>query len=122
MLLFGLVTRMADSGPFTCRLCSRYNYLPPNLVGCPRPRPRPCPRSDSLRLGELFYHLTRLRKIPEAGARVLAAELVLALGHLHSHAVVFRDLKPENILLDGDGHVRLGRCGLLGGGRWSRWG
>ena len=39
-------------------------------------------------------------------------ELVLALEHLHTHAVCYRDLKPENILLDADGHIQLVDFGL----------
>ena len=62
--------------------------------------------------GELFYHLGRAGRFPEAWSRVWAAELVLALEHLHSVGVVFRDLKPENVLFDAQGHVKLADFGL----------
>ncbi len=39
------------------------------------------------------------------------AEVVLALGHLHSLGLMYRDLKPSNVLLDGDGHVKLADLG-----------
>lgn len=31
------------------------------------------------------------------------AEITLALGHLHSHGIIYRDLKPENIMLNSQG-------------------
>lgn len=31
----------------------------------------------------------------------------MALGHLHSHKIVYRDLKPENILIGEDGYVSI---------------
>lgn len=48
--------------------------------------------------GELFHHLQREQKFDEERARFYAAELLLALEHLHSLNIVYRDLKPENIL------------------------
>ncbi|MCO5579748.1 hypothetical protein L7F22_033608 [Adiantum nelumboides] len=39
--------------------------------------------------------------------RFYAAEIVLALEHLHEEGIVYRDLKPENILLTSDGHIML---------------
>ena len=35
--------------------------------------------------GELFFHLSRLKKFPEATTRFYCAELTLALDELHSH-------------------------------------
>eukprot|EP00937_MAST-01D_sp_MAST-1D-sp2_P000059 g59.t1 len=62
--------------------------------------------------GELFYHLSRRGTLQLAQARVYAAELVLALEHLHGLGVAYRDIKPENMLLDGHGHLKLADFGL----------
>ncbi|CCI40102.1 unnamed protein product [Albugo candida] len=62
--------------------------------------------------GELFYHLSRMEKFGEAMAKFYAAEITLALQHLHELGVVYRDLKPENILFDKQGHVMLADFGL----------
>lgn len=45
-------------------------------------------------------------------ARFIAAELILAMEHVHTKGVLYRDLKPENIMIDSDGHIRLGDFGL----------
>uniref|UniRef100_W5MJN0 non-specific serine/threonine protein kinase n=1 Tax=Lepisosteus oculatus TaxID=7918 RepID=W5MJN0_LEPOC len=39
-------------------------------------------------------------------------EITLALGHLHSHGIIYRDLKPENIMLNQHGHIKLTDFGL----------
>ena len=62
--------------------------------------------------GELFFHLSRMKKFPENLTRFYCAEMTLALDCLHSHNVVYRDLKPENVLLDGSGHIKLADFGL----------
>lgn len=62
--------------------------------------------------GELFFHLSRMKRFPEPTTRFYCAELTLALDALHQHGVVYRDLKPENILLDGEGHIKLVDFGL----------
>mmetsp|Transcript_24205 Transcript_24205/g.35196 ORF Transcript_24205/g.35196 Transcript_24205/m.35196 type:complete len:569 (-) Transcript_24205:94-1800(-) len=41
-----------------------------------------------------------------------AAEVLLALEHLHSHNTIYRDLKPENILVGPTGHLKLADLGL----------
>lgn len=52
------------------------------------------------------------QRCEEDDVRFLAAELILALEHIHAQDVVFRDMKPENVLLDRDGHVRVADFGL----------
>jgi len=67
---------------------------------------------DYFQGGELFFHLKNKRRFSEEVARLYVGEIALALGHLHSLAVIYRDLKPENILLDDIGHVCLTDFGL----------
>lgn len=62
--------------------------------------------------GDLYFLLSRCKKFKEQQARFYAAEVFLALQHLHSLGVIYRDLKPENVLLDADGHVKLTDFGL----------
>jgi len=44
--------------------------------------------------------------------RHYAAEMLLALSHLHEQKVWHRDLKPENVLFDSEGHSMLTDFGL----------
>ena len=67
---------------------------------------------DFLNGGELFFHLKKEGRFTENKARFYAAEVILALEHLHKNGVIYRDLKPENILLAGDGHLKLTDFGL----------
>jgi serine/threonine protein kinase len=60
--------------------------------------------------GELFQHMNG--SFSYDLALFYAAELVLALEHLHSRKVAYRDLKPENILLEASGHLRITDFGL----------
>jgi serine/threonine protein kinase len=62
--------------------------------------------------GELFYHLQRRGPFPLEQVRLYAAEIALALHHLHDLGIIYRDLKTENILLDADGHIKLTDFGL----------
>lgn len=67
---------------------------------------------DYVNGGEMFFHLSRERTFAESRARFYAAEIVSALGYLHSEGIIYRDLKPENILLDASGHLMLTDFGL----------
>lgn len=62
--------------------------------------------------GELFFHLGKEGRFREDRARFYAAQITLALEHLHTMNVIYRDLKPENVLLDHRGNVRLTDFGL----------
>lgn len=68
--------------------------------------------SDYCAGGELFNTLRKQGLILESAARVYAAEIVLALEHMHAMGVIHRDLKPENILLDAEGHIAITDYGL----------
>lgn len=50
--------------------------------------------------------------LPLPRCRFYAAELVLAIDHLHSLGIIYRDLKPENIMLKADGHIALTDFGM----------
>jgi len=62
--------------------------------------------------GELFFHLSRAGRFSEGRCRFYSAEILLAIGYLHSLNIIYRDLKPENVLLDSDGHAKLTDFGL----------
>jgi len=67
---------------------------------------------DLMNGGDLHYHLTQHGVFTEDEVRFYAAELILALEHIHKQSIAYRDLKPSNILLDEQGHIRLSDLGL----------
>jgi protein-serine/threonine kinase len=44
-------------------------------------------------------------------------QIIQGVAYLHSMGVAHRDIKPENLLLDGRGHVKVSRGGLVGDAR-----
>ena len=92
---------MSIKHPFICDFIEAFRtqkYLHFVLEFCP--------------VGELFFHLSRIKQFSEDDARIIIAEIILALEHLHTHSIMYRDLKPENILVDLHGHVKLTDFGL----------
>lgn len=67
---------------------------------------------DFLSGGELFFHLRKVHTFDEDRARFYAAQIILALEHLHANDIIYRDLKPENCVLDKAGHCCLTDFGL----------
>nr|CCA16558.1 ribosomal protein S6 kinase putative [Albugo laibachii Nc14] len=62
--------------------------------------------------GSLYTQLRKRERFDIAQARFYAAELALALTHLHDMRIMYRDLKLENILMDSEGHIAITDFGL----------
>lgn len=64
---------------------------------------------DLIQGGELFslLHNEDEQILEEADVRFYAANVFLALEHLHRLDIAYRDLKPENLLLGEDGYLKL---------------
>ena len=55
--------------------------------------------------GELFRHIAKKKRFAEEEAKFFAAQIALAIGHLHAKQIIYRDLKPENVLVGDDGYL-----------------
>lgn len=62
---------------------------------------------DFVNGGQLLFHLRQQAMFSEPWVQFYAAEVALALEHLHSLGIMHRDLKPENILINSTGHLVL---------------
>jgi serine/threonine protein kinase len=43
--------------------------------------------------------------------KFFVAQIIEALGFLHTKKIIYQDLKPENILLDNNGYIKLADFG-----------
>ena len=57
--------------------------------------------------GELLDWVKKLGSFDLKCTQFYAAEILMALDHMHSKGIIHRDLKPENILLDSKMHVKI---------------
>lgn len=90
-----------DQNPFIVNLHCAFmseNYLYLVLDLCPG--------------GDLFNLIQRQGKFNVQTAKLMIAEVILALEHLHDNNILYRDLKPENIMVDEWGTLKLIDFGL----------
>ncbi len=57
--------------------------------------------------GDLFHKLKTDGFLKEDLVKFYAAQIAIALQHLHDLGIAYRDLKPENILINEDGYLKL---------------
>eukprot|EP00475_Leptophrys_vorax_P002992 TRINITY_DN11719_c0_g1_i2.p1 TRINITY_DN11719_c0_g1~~TRINITY_DN11719_c0_g1_i2.p1 ORF type:complete len:358 (+),score=76.24 TRINITY_DN11719_c0_g1_i2:3-1076(+) len=62
--------------------------------------------------GELTFTLRKLRRFRINQARFIVAEIVLAIGYIHSLGFIHRNLSPKSIFLDAVGHIGLSGLGF----------
>ena len=62
--------------------------------------------------GELFNLLQKKKRLSEEQTQFYAAQMVLALEHLHKFDIIYRDLKPENVLITETGYIKITDFGL----------
>ena len=74
--------------------------------------PRKCCILYSNAGGELFTYLDQEGAFSDGTSRFYAANVLLALQHLHRKGIVYRDLKPENLLMDRDGYIKIADFGF----------
>ena len=56
--------------------------------------------------------MRQIRRFDEPSVVFYAAQIALALSHLHQSNIMYRDLKPENILVEKNGYIKLSDFGL----------
>ncbi|XP_046372336.1 serine/threonine-protein kinase NIM1-like [Haliotis rufescens] len=62
--------------------------------------------------GELFTKLSNEGKLPEAEAKLLFAQVVAAVEHMHDNNIIHRDLKAENVFYASPKLVKVGDFGF----------
>ena len=67
---------------------------------------------ENMSNGDLKGYIKKYKTFTENEVKLISAQLILALEHLHKQGIIYRDLKPDNILIDSEGYIKLGDFGL----------
>jgi serine/threonine protein kinase len=62
--------------------------------------------------GELYKIFKAQKRLKEDVVKFYAAQIILAVGYLHSKGIMHRDLKLENILVEQSGYLKIIDYGL----------
>jgi serine/threonine protein kinase len=65
-----------------------------------------------IRGGELYKIYQSQKRFEENVVKFYSAQMIIAIGYLHSKGIVHRDLKLENILVDQKGYIKIIDYGL----------
>lgn len=65
-----------------------------------------------VRGGEMYKIFQSQKRFKEESVIFYGAQMIIAVGYLHSKGIVHRDLKLENILCDADGYIKIIDYGL----------
>lgn len=65
-----------------------------------------------IRGGELYKIYQAKKRFNEKIVKFYSAQIILAIGYLHSKNIIHRDLKLENILVDSNGYLKIIDYGL----------
>lgn len=61
-----------------------------------------------IRGSELYKYFKKNKsRFTEENIKLIVAQIVEGVGHLHDLNIAHRDLKPENVMLDDKGYVKL---------------
>lgn len=67
---------------------------------------------EHMQNGDLKGYIKKYKTFTEKDVRIISAQLILAIEHLHKQGIIYRDLKPDNILIDNKGYIKLADFGL----------